>query len=188
MLSLDVAGAFDNVSHKRLIYNLQAKEIPIAIVQWVASFLKDRAISITIGGKTSLIELVVTRILQGSLISPILFLFFNAPLIEVCSKAKLPVQVRGFVDDIHLLAYSKSTETNYRLLERAHSIYLEWARTYRATFAPHKYELVHLSRAPKRFNIQELVRFGEAEVAPDTSIRILGLYIDSKLRWGPYIA
>ena len=36
--------------------------------------------------------------------------------------------------------------------------------------------------------MQELVRFSEAEVAPDTSIRILGLYIDSKLRWGPHIA
>ena len=109
-------------------------------------------------------------------------------MIKVCSKAKLLVQVRGFVDDIHLLAYSKSTERNYRLLERAYSIYLEWARTYRAIFAHYKYELVHLSRAPKRFNIQELVRFSEAKVAPDTSIRILGLYIDSKLRWGPYIA
>ena len=33
LLSLDVAGAFDNVSHERLLYNLKVKGILIRIVQ-----------------------------------------------------------------------------------------------------------------------------------------------------------
>ena len=87
LLSLDVAGAFDNVSHERLIHNLKVKGVPTRIVQWTASFLADRATSITLGCRTSEMEPAETGIPQGSPISPILFLFFNAPLIEECSKA-----------------------------------------------------------------------------------------------------
>ncbi len=53
-----------------------------------------------------------------------LFLFFNAPLLEECARTRLPIQVGGFIDDVHLLAYSESTKANYKHLERAHDIYL----------------------------------------------------------------
>ena len=134
-----------------------------------------------------MIEAVETGIPQGSPISPVLFLFFNAPLIEECTRAKLPIQVGGFVDDIYLLIYSKSTETNCRQLEQVYQIYQYWARTHRASFAPQKYELVYLTRKPKRFNIIETVKLGISEIDPKASIRILGLHVDSKLRWGLYI-
>ena len=32
LLLLDIAGAFDNISHERLLYNLKVKGIPIQIV------------------------------------------------------------------------------------------------------------------------------------------------------------
>ena len=104
-----------------------------------------------------------------------LFLFFNAPLIEGCAKLKLPVQVGGFVDDIYLIAYSKSTESNYKVLKNAHEVCLTQAKTYGAAFTPHKYELVHLTRRPKRFNLEAVVNLGEAIVKLEISIRRLGL-------------
>lgn len=187
LLSLDVAGAFDNVSHERLIHNLRAKGVPEFIINWTRSFLTERATSITLGNKTSPMEPAQTGIPQGSPISPVLFLFFNAPLIEECIKAKLKLQVGGFVDDIHLLAYGKSTEINCLTLKKAHEICLKWAKTHGATFAPKKYELVHLTRCPKRFNMTATVDLGETVTKPKTSIRVLGLHIDGKLRWGPHI-
>ena len=117
-----------------------------------------------------------------------LFLFFNAPLIEQCVRAALPVQTGGFVDDIYLLAYSGSTEDNCRVLHKAHDICLKWARTHGATFAPKKYELVHLTRSPKRFNMEASLDFNEVKIDPSPSIRVLGLHVDTKLRWGPHIA
>ena len=33
-----------------------------------------------------------------------------------------------------------------------------------------------------------MVDLGEAMVKPETSIRVLGLHIDGKLRWGPHLA
>ena len=40
---MDVAGAFNNVHHKRLIHNLRKHRIPHAISLWIASFLQDRS-------------------------------------------------------------------------------------------------------------------------------------------------
>ena len=120
LLSLDVAGAFDNVSHERLLHNLKVKGILTRIVQWTASFLRDRVTSITLRRRTSPMKPARTGIPQGLPVSPILFLFFNAPLIEGCKRLGLLVQTGGFVDDIHLLAYSKSTERNCQILEKAH--------------------------------------------------------------------
>ncbi len=188
LLSLDVAGAFDNVSHERLLHNLKTKGVPDSIVQWTSSFLTDRATSITLGRRTSVMAPAETGIPQGSPISPILFLFFNAPLIEKCTRSGLPIQVGGFVDDVHLLAYGKSTEGNCRALEKAHRICLEWARTHGVSFAPQKYELVHLTRRPKRVNLKATIRFDQTTVEPKAAIRILGLHIDTKLRWGPHLA
>ena len=141
----------------------------------------------TLGRRTSDISPIQAGIPQGSPISPTLFLFFNAPLIEDCAKSGLKVQVGGFVDDVHLIAYSTSTETNCRTLEKAHQICLRWAQKHGASFAPKKYELIHLTRSPKKFNMEARVDLGAHQVAPKAVLKVLGLWIDGKLRWGPHI-
>lgn len=182
-----MAGAFDNVSRLRLLHNLKIKRVPEWIVRWVQSFLTERSTSIALANRTSEVEAAETGIPQGSPISPVLFLFFNALLIESCVVAKLPMQIGGFVDDVHLIAYGKSTEANCEVLRKAHQICLHWARTHGATFAPKKYETLHLTHSPKRFNMKATVDLGTVAVNPDTSIRVLGLHIDGKLKWGPHL-
>ena len=36
---MDVAGAFNNVHHERLIHNLKKRRLPINIAKWISSFL-----------------------------------------------------------------------------------------------------------------------------------------------------
>lgn len=52
LLSLDVAGAFDHVSHPQLLHNLRSKSISEYIIRWTKSFLKERSISVTIRRQT----------------------------------------------------------------------------------------------------------------------------------------
>ncbi len=156
-------------------------------MNWTRSFLTDRETSLTLGRMISRPEPAETGIPQGSPVSPILFLFFNAPLIERCAEAKLKLQVGGFVNDIYLLAYRKSTKVNCETLRKAHEICLQWAGTHGATFAPKKYELIHLIRSLGKFNMRASVDLGSVTAKPKANIRVLGLQIDGKLRWGPYI-
>lgn len=117
------------------------------MIRWTGSLLSLRSMAVTIGRKTSEILSVAAGIPQGSSISPVLFLFFNAPLLEECANSGLQVQVGGFVDDVHLIAYDISTEANCRILERAHKICLKWARKHGASFVPKKYGLFTLHAA-----------------------------------------
>jgi hypothetical protein len=41
LLTLDASGAFDNVSHQRLVHNLRKRGVPGAIIKWIVSFLSE---------------------------------------------------------------------------------------------------------------------------------------------------
>ena len=50
---LDVAGAFNNVHHGRLLHNLRTQRIPATIIRWVQSFLTDRTTRLQFNGAIS---------------------------------------------------------------------------------------------------------------------------------------
>ena len=187
LLSMDVAGAFDTVSHRRLIHNLRKRKIPKWITDWTASFLENRKTTLAINRRATGEFAVRTGIPQGSPISPILYLFYNADLLEICQRPGTNTSALGFVDDVNVLAYGKSTEENCRTLERIHRKCELWATRHGSVFAPDKYELIHLSRNPKKFNMTATIQIETNLIEPKTDIRVLGLQIDTKLKWGAHI-
>lgn len=93
----------------------------------------------------------------------------------------------GFVDDTNILAVGASTADNCRVLERAHARCLQWAKKSGMKFAPQKYTLTHFSRRRNTFNMEHPARLGEIVLAPQSSVRILGVILDSKLNWKDYL-
>jgi exonuclease III len=148
MLLLDVAGAYDNVSHERLLFNMQQMGLG-SLIPWVKSFLTGRSTRIKLpDGHMSEAFPTPTGIPQGSPISPILFLLFNAPLVRACTLRGLhygEAEAFGWVDDVCILAVSNSYEENVRVLEKALQRADVWARKHAAKFAPDKFELIHFT-------------------------------------------
>ena len=115
--------------------------------------------------------------------SLILFLFYTSKLLEICNRLKEGLLGIGFVDDVNLLAYSQSTETNCQILEGAHTKLVKWAHQHGIRFALQKYKLVHFSRSRKgKFNMKAKIQLGETEKEPTQDVRILGVQVDSKLQ------
>jgi exonuclease III len=183
MLCLDVKGAFDNVSHARLTHNLRKRRIPTQIVQWIADFLRDRRAEIRIADFTLESRAIDAGIPQGSPISPILYLFYNADLLEICQNRRYRTNAIGFVDDVNILTYGASTEGNCRNLEHIHNACETWARRHGSKFAPAKYELIHFTRKPKRFNMSAKIKIAGTEIAPSKEVKILGVRADAQLKW-----
>lgn len=50
-------------------------------------------------------------------------------------------------------------------------------------FAPSKYELIHFTRSRTKFNLQASAKFGTVEKAPSQDVRVLGVWLDTKLKW-----
>ena len=126
------------------------------IVRWTASFLSHRKTEIRLPGYRSTKRAINTGIPQGSPLSPVLFLFYNAEILRRCMRAaSRGITGTGYIDDIAILATGKNTEETCNKLQRVHRIMCEdWAQRYGAQFAPSKYQLMHLSRR-KAFDLKQ---------------------------------
>lgn len=182
VLSLDIAGAFDTVNHLRLLDNLRKKQVPLWFVRLIKSFLTDRETTLVVDGVETAARKLKAGVPQGSPLSPILFLFYSAPLLESLNQPDAPLAPIGFADDVNLLTYGPSTAVNCQNLQIGHAKCLDWARTHGMRFAPTKYTLTHFTRR-KAFDLQAPIVLPEVTVHPEPTVKILGLILDTKLRW-----
>lgn len=140
LLLLDVSGAFDNVSHKRLLHNLRKRRVDEKVVRWIASFLSNRSTRIVVDGYESDNYTVETGMPQGSPLSPILYIFYNSDLIEECDSGD-DTAATGYIDDAAILAWGDTTEETCAKLETALTKADHWATTHASKFAPEKFQL-----------------------------------------------
>ena len=95
---MDLAGAFNNVHHERLIHNLRKRRIPKKITTWIKSFLRGRSTRISFNGTQSASFSTPAGVPQGSPLSPSLYIYYNGDLLNIpCSTDHLAFM---FIDDI----------------------------------------------------------------------------------------
>jgi hypothetical protein len=83
LVSFDVKGAHNGVYKDRLLQRLAARGIPPDLVGWINAFCSGRTATIVVNGQASEVSgLQQAGLPQGSPLSPILFLFFNADLVQ----------------------------------------------------------------------------------------------------------
>jgi hypothetical protein len=183
LLTLDVSGAYDYISHIRLIHNLRKRRLG-QLAPWVQAFLTGRSTRIRMPEGTSNRIQTPTGIPQGSPLSPILYLLYNADLIEDCSSRD--VTTNGWVDDTSFMAIGRSEAQNITKLQRACGKSIQWAKRHASVFDPNKYGLVHF--VPPGIEPQQSEIFVEGVDGLNTIIwptetaeRYLGFWLDSKL-------
>ncbi|RAO74379.1 uncharacterized protein BHQ10_010391 [Talaromyces amestolkiae] len=142
-LTLDVTGAFNNVNHIRMLHDLRKRQVPDEITGWIRNFLSHRRTSIVLlEGKMGEFD-INTGIPQGSPLSLILFLFFNADLIEQIQAECPDTYVIGYINDIFIIAFRRSAAANCHTLTYAHQVAERWERTHASWFNPKKYQLAY---------------------------------------------
>ncbi len=189
LLLLDVSGAYDKVSHPRLLHNLRKRSIDTNIVNWIDSFLSNRTTVLKTSEHATPRTPIATGIPQGSPLSPILYLFYNSDLIEDCNaRDDLNTVATGFVDDVGLLTVGDSTEENCNVLRKIHDeVCMKWAKRHGSEFDPSKYQLLHLSRK-QRFGLDHPLQLNERQcIEARQFVRYLGVEIDRKLSWNQHI-
>ena len=83
LISFDVKGAYNGVCKERLLQRMKARGMPEELCRWIAAFCSERTASIQVNGQASETRrLPQAGLPQGSPLSPILFLFFNADLVQ----------------------------------------------------------------------------------------------------------
>ncbi|EKV14892.1 Reverse transcriptase, putative [Penicillium digitatum PHI26] len=177
VLLLDVSGAYDNVSHERLIHNHYKRGLG-QLVPWVKAFLTSRSTRIRMPEGVSASILTPTGIPQGSPLSPILYLIYNADLVEGCEGVK----TSGWVDDVAFIVTGKDEHETISKLQKACQYADAWAARHASVFDPKKYALIHFVNPESREEgYTPLVLPSTTVQATTTAERYLGIWLDPGL-------
>ncbi|KAG5757117.1 hypothetical protein H9Q72_014431 [Fusarium xylarioides] len=202
LLSIDIKGAYDRVNRRVLIEILQDLGIPSWLVEIVASFLSYRTTVLRLPGLNQRKVWILIGIPQGSPLSPILFLFYTAPMLSMISdetwRRENPEKFKlvkfyafAYIDDTYIMVASPSYEENVKALNFAHDLILEWAGAAGVTFSTGKYHLMHFKPPWSReedCNLLVDIQGYNTENEPAAVIKILGVFVDHRLRWTDHIA
>jgi Reverse transcriptase (RNA-dependent DNA polymerase) len=117
-LFLDVKKAFDHVNKSQLLEICCNLRLPSACINWIHSFVHDRKISLAFDNENMKSPVNINAgIPQGSPVSPILFLIYISQLFK--SNSNLTVRMSSYMNDIALVATSRSVHENCQLLQNA---------------------------------------------------------------------
>ena len=144
-LFLDLAKAFDYVSHPCLLLKLEALGIPDNILSWLREFLTVRRQRVVINGQFSSWLPVTSGVSQGSVLGPLLFILYINDISSVVSSST----VKLFADDVTI--YKEIVcSADVDLLQCDLIKVVAWAKTWLLRLNPDKCESIVLSN--KRAN------------------------------------
>lgn len=186
LISFDVKGAYNGVCKERLLQRMKARGMPEELCRWVKAFCSERTASIQVNGQTSETrKLPQAGLPQGSPLSPILFLFFNADLVQ--RRIDAHGGAIAFVDDFTAWVTGPTAESNREGIEAIISSAIEWEKRSGATFEADKTAIIHFTRKLYKTNAQPFVIKGQA-VQPKERVKILGVIMDAKLKYREHMA
>ena len=183
LLSLNEKNVFDNVMHSKLLHNMKKRKVFKLLFKFVKNFLKDQHIMITIDDYMTKKCSVNINISQDSLLSSILYLFYNVNLLEACDNIKLKTNFINFVNDINILTYEKFTKRNCRVFNEIYDRCKQWSKTHDIKFLMTKHKLIHFMKISKWFNMKVDVKLTRHQIDLKSDIRVLKVQLNFKLKW-----
>ena len=132
LIRLDFSKDFDKVSHTKLLFKLHQHGITRNNLSWIKAFLLGRSQCVALEGDKSSEIPVTSRVPQGSVLWPSLFLLYTNDLPENINS-----QVRLFADDtvVYLPVTSKD---DFQTLQQDLQKLEKWEKTLEMHFNPSK--------------------------------------------------
>jgi Reverse transcriptase (RNA-dependent DNA polymerase) len=122
------------------------RRIPTAIVRWIRSFLHQRTTRLLFNGAKSDTINTPTCIPQGSPLSPLLYMCYNAELLEVQPKDNHNTNLSlSFIDDVVYGAEGTSARSNVWRLRQMLQGADEWRQRDGAKFETSKDIVIHFT-------------------------------------------
>ena len=175
---LDCRKAFDTVPHQRLIVKLKALGVRDNVLGWISNFLLNRRQRVCIRGSYSEWLSVDSGVPQGSVLGPILFLFYINDLVD-----GLECPILLFADDAKIYKEIKCQE-DVEMLRRDMQKIENWSKKWLLTFNEEKCATMHIgTNNPKeRYTLNNNL-LNETKLEKD-----LGVFISCDLKPSQHVA
>ena len=180
-LYLDFRKAFDTVPHRRLLSKLHGYGIRGQVLKWVDDFLSGRQQYVSVNGKHSDFVDVTSGVPQGSVLGPILFIYFINDLPDVIKCIS-----KIFADDTK--AYQEIIDFNdHVVLQESIDAMVEWGEKWLAFFNNEKCKVRHMGKD----NPRHTYTMKDGSIINNLVVteceKDLGVYIDSDLSFNEHV-
>ncbi|OBS20651.1 hypothetical protein FPOA_06995 [Fusarium poae] len=175
LVTMDIQGAFDTVMRNRLVLRLREQGWPEHLARWAESFMKDRLARVRYQDTITPFTPLQCGLPQGSPVSPILFLLYTEPIYRLGN----PQGRFGYADDTAILSIGDTVDSTTAAASASIDEMVRWGAANGVLFDPKKTEVMHFSRS--KFRTTPAVRHGDIEKHPESALRWLGIWLDSRL-------
>jgi len=178
LVSLDLSAAFDMVDHDLLIKRMNLAGIPNDVIKLIENWLSNRSAYVEIGGESSMMFKVPEGTVQGSVLGPVLFAIFIAPMFEFTGTT-------SFADDSYIGNNDGNVHELIRKLQTETNTLTKWFKSSGLVVNESKTEfcLFHKVQKPKgEFILNDVI------VKSTNNIKALGITLDSNLNWELHIS
>ena len=187
---LDFSSAFDTIDHATLHCRLSSRYgITGKALEWFKSYLKDRMQSIVIGDSPSDRAILKWGVPQDSVVGPLLFTLYSAPLQNVITSRGVGTIV--YADDTQLFLTFDPEDSDEALhrIEKCVEDVKCWSAENKFVLNDAKTELIHLT---SRLSTSSLhpprITIGDSEIVVSSSAMNLGVKVDHYLRMSDHIS
>ena len=174
VIYIDFTKAFDVVQHDKLFSKLRACGIDGTLLQWIINLFSNRTFCTRINELLSSVVNMISGVIQGSVIGPLMFLIYINDLIALL--ARYNIKVKLFADDVKL--YVKVVNAvDAAVLHEALAALVSWADEWQLSVSVNKCGVLCIGKD----HIVEQFSINNTTLPIVTSYPDLGITITSDL-------
>ncbi len=173
---IDFSKAFDTVSHNKLFCRLESYGVSGNLLRWLRNLLQGRSHKTRVGGISSSSCDLISGVVQGSVIGPLLFLTFINELIEILEYYE--IKIKMFADDAKLYAQIVSI-VDVNKLQSALDALSEWANKWQLSLSIDKCCILNVGHIDSNIPVNLTLNNNFLPIV--NSCRDLGVIVSSDL-------
>lgn len=180
LVAVDIAGAFDKVSHTGILHKAEMSSIGGSILSWLHSYLQERKMRAVVGGQTSSHFSIQAGVPQSSMLGPTLFLIYVNDISDCVSP---DCQLASYADDTTLYCLIRADDVSpatFNSLQVSLDDLQAWGSRWKVQFEPTKCQGMSMSRRSTPLPPSSL-SFDGTVIREETDVKLLGVTFDRKL-------
>jgi ribonuclease HI len=178
---LDFSKAFDTVWREKLLLSMIEQGVPMYIVQWISAFLLNRQAKARYNGSLSDSRVFKQGLPQGSVLAPLLFLFYINNL--AVKLENMDTVNTLFADDVTVLGQDATKEGAARKAQESVDVVNEWSKAWKLLLNATKSEVGFFSKDPSETYHSPTIIIDNVKLRqnPNEAPRLLGVLLDRTL-------
>ena len=188
LVTLDLSAAFDTLDHTILLDRLSRYfGFSHTVLRWFSSNLTGRIQSVTTGNTTSSSRRLEFGVPQGSILGPLLFIFYTAPIQDIISAHNLDCMFYADDSQLYITIDPHDQRPALNTLRKCISEIIEWNTINKLVCNPSKTKVIQFSSRFVKNPILSDFLIGNARVQPSDRVCNLSVNLDREVNLSHHI-